>query len=399
MFRFPLVRCAAVPACTAAGLAIGIATAVAVSAGSTASSTPSTFRRTCVEVRACVAIRNDGKGPGAIGTTTFNEDTNAEGTQLPSRAGLIGNDISSAPLNSNAGVLGTSRNGTGVAGITTFNGAKSNNRLGQNGVAGLDNSTTVNQNDGVAGLSYRNVGVFGASFDSKVGIGIVGKNDGDIGVLGISGAGGSGIFGFNSGSGNALNGFSTAPADATLVVNNAGGGPVIHAYGGAMGQTQILNLDNAGNLTIAGKLTQNETPAATSATSTGQRVVTYSSQQSTRTMEDVGEAQLVHGQAVVRFDAAFSSVINTARRYLVFVTPQGKTSGLYVAQKSAAGFTVRENDAASNIAFDYRIVAQPYGPTSQRLPAYAPQNDSAAAAAELRMVQRARSFRTPHVRP
>jgi hypothetical protein len=38
-----------------------------------------------------------------------------------------------------------------------------------------------------------------------------------------------------------------------------------------------------------------------------------------------------------------------------------------VTQKSAAGFAVREHGGQSNIAFDYRIVAEPYASQGARL--------------------------------
>lgn len=56
--------------------------------------------------------------------------------------------------------------------------------------------------------------------------------------------------------------------------------------------------------------------------------------------------------------------------YLVFLTPQGSTTGLYVTRKSAAGFRVREiGNARDSLAFDYRIVAHPYAEHGQRLAA------------------------------
>ncbi|HXW75833.1 MAG TPA: hypothetical protein VEJ20_00320, partial [Candidatus Eremiobacteraceae bacterium] len=76
--------------------------------------------------------------------------------------------------------------------------------------------------------------------------------------------------------------------------------------------------------------------------------------------EDYGEAQLVDGAATVALDPAFAKSISDRQPYLVFVTPDGPSRGLYVAQKSLEGFTVRENPGGtSTIAFDYRIVAKP----------------------------------------
>jgi hypothetical protein len=55
----------------------------------------------------------------------------------------------------------------------------------------------------------------------------------------------------------------------------------------------------------------------------------------------------------------------------VFITPQGDTSSpLYVTQKTATGFVVREHGGSANVSFDYRIVAQPYGAKTQRLLRY-----------------------------
>jgi hypothetical protein len=59
----------------------------------------------------------------------------------------------------------------------------------------------------------------------------------------------------------------------------------------------------------------------------------------------------------------------------VFLTPDGNSHGLYVTQKTPAGFVVRENDnGRSTLDFEYRIVAAPLGDRSAHLPAYvAPQ--------------------------
>ena len=99
------------------------------------------------------------------------------------------------------------------------------------------------------------------------------------------------------------------------------------------------------------------------------RVVSYAPSESQPSMEDFGQAQLVGGRAFVRIDTAFANVIDKNTDYLVFITPEGDSRGLYVTQKSAAGFEVRENGGGrSNLSFDYRIVAKPFGDDSRRLP-------------------------------
>jgi hypothetical protein len=129
-----------------------------------------------------------------------------------------------------------------------------------------------------------------------------------------------------------------------------------------------MELDNAGNLIITGKLTQHGNPHAVTRTAGPRDVVMYAPTATVATVEDVGEARLSAGQAYVRIDPRFGRTINRAHPYLVFLTPQGDTAGLYVIEKTSSGFTVREHGARSNIAFDYRIVAEPYGSQEARLP-------------------------------
>jgi hypothetical protein len=109
-------------------------------------------------------------------------------------------------------------------------------------------------------------------------------------------------------------------------------------------------------------------PAVVRPTSTGTKVHAYSTTASLPTMEDFGEGQLVNGQATIPLEHTFASTIDRTRSYLVFITPEGDCNVLYVATKSPAGFVVREAKGGhSTLAFQYRIVAHPYGDSSTRL--------------------------------
>jgi hypothetical protein len=102
---------------------------------------------------------------------------------------------------------------------------------------------------------------------------------------------------------------------------------------------------------------------------TQHRVVSYAPTEAEPVREDNGSAQLINGVAHVRLDPAFANVIDTHKSYLVFITPEGNSHGLYVTDKTAAGFTAHENmGGTSTLAFDYRIVAKPFGVTAPRLP-------------------------------
>jgi hypothetical protein len=60
--------------------------------------------------------------------------------------------------------------------------------------------------------------------------------------------------------------------------------------------------------------------------------------------------------------------VNTGVEYHVFLTANGDCKGLYVSQKSATSFEVRElGGGNSSIAFDYRIMAKRTGYEKNRM--------------------------------
>jgi hypothetical protein len=112
-------------------------------------------------------------------------------------------------------------------------------------------------------------------------------------------------------------------------------------------------------------------------TSDGRKVTAYASVGSSPQIDDVGDGRLANGSAYVRLDPTFARTIAQDRPYHVFLTPDGNSHGLYVTQKTPAGFVVHENDnGRSTLDFEYRIVAAPLGDRSAHLPAYvAPQRE------------------------
>lgn len=74
--------------------------------------------------------------------------------------------------------------------------------------------------------------------------------------------------------------------------------------------------------------------------------------------EDAGSARLENGVAVVELDPMFIQTVNTNMDYKVFPVPNGDCKGLYVTNKTAASFEVRElGGGTSSVPFDYRIMA------------------------------------------
>ena len=124
----------------------------------------------------------------------------------------------------------------------------------------------------------------------------------------------------------------------------------------------LFFIDGDGDVYYTGSIVQFER------TRDGRQVGAYTSQTATRTIEDVGSAQLVNGQATIALDPTFARSIDLQSAYHVFLTPNGDTKGLFVAQKSPTTFVVRESQGGhAAIAFDYRIVATQLGAANQRM--------------------------------
>ena len=210
------------------------------------------------------------------------------------------------------------------------------------GVVGIDQSLDGGtMNFGVSGRSYHGTGMFGTSGTGT----------------GVSGA---------SRTGAGLAGTTASPDEPALAIQATGTGPLMFATNAA--SSKVLTLDQQGNLNITGLITTSGS-CSTGCSKPGQRVVSYAPRESMPTMEDFGEGQLMGGSAYVRIDRAFANTIDQTKDYLVFITPDGDSKGLYVSMRSPNGFEVHENGGGrSTLAFSYRIVAKPYGSTQARLP-------------------------------
>jgi len=72
--------------------------------------------------------------------------------------------------------------------------------------------------------------------------------------------------------------------------------------------------------------------------------------------EDFGEASLSNGAAVVQLDSTYTQTVNSDTKYQVFLTPYGDCKGLYVTNRTANSFEVRElGGGKANLSFGYRI--------------------------------------------
>jgi hypothetical protein len=289
------------------------------------------------------------QGNGVFGWTQFPSTSHAK-----SKAGLFGQDLSTSG-SYDVGVAGSATRGTGVQGTSTSGAGvvgrstSSNGIVGQtsmtggtSGVLGQDLSTDLNSNNsGVSGSSQSGYGVNGMASGngegvyafSKGGIGLEAESDGPNPYPAL--------------------GLVTGKSFTPLIVGNTSNG-------------NYFEVDADANLTISGHL---YTAGSCSSGCLKRRVQSYGMTAAVPTIEDNGKAQLLGGVVSVHLDAAFANAIDPRQGYIVQITPEGDTRGLYVASRTPAGFVVRETmGGRASIPFAYRVVAHPYGVHAARLP-------------------------------
>ena len=138
--------------------------------------------------------------------------------------------------------------------------------------------------------------------------------------------------------------------------NSAPGVPALYAENTA-GSGQLAGYFSGG-VVVTGNFQVNGAKAAAVKLRDGSMAMMYSQEAPEPYFEDFGRAQLSGGRARVALDADFASLV-VLGNYMVYLTPEGDTRGLYLAQRDATGFEVREaQGGTSNVAFTYRVVAK-----------------------------------------
>ena len=227
----------------------------------------------------------------------------------------------------------TTLNNAGVLSVTTTSGIT--NSGGQNPSLGID--TTI-----VPELAITNFFSAGQFIDP----GYLFTQNGDATAL----------YAFNT---------STVPTNPALYVEND---DVTNAadlafdvkgpnFGGECSVDVSGNLFCTGTLGVAAKGQANK------------KVGLYTMQSSEDWIEDFGSGALNGGVATIQLEQRFAKTVNGQAGYHVFLTPAGDCDGLYIANRTATSFEVRElKNGSSSVAFDYRIVAHRKGFESSRLP-------------------------------
>lgn len=126
-----------------------------------------------------------------------------------------------------------------------------------------------------------------------------------------------------------------------------------------IGGTVMTLHDGAGNVTQSYNRGTGSKSAVVPTESYGRRLF-YAMEAPEVWFEDFGSGELVHGFAEVQMDSIFleAVTIDSDNPMRVYVTPKGNCKGLFVVKKER-GFLVRElRNGASNVSFDWRVVAK-----------------------------------------
>jgi hypothetical protein len=276
-----------------------------------------------------------GYANNATGWGMFARNANASGVGLVASGagnGLTYLPTSGATMNGAFGGVGfsSSATGVGIAGVGN-NGTTTINLTGGSGVSGTGGST------GVYGISIDNSGVRqGAYFTmNKAGNPTPSASDDPYAI--IAGYDGSNYFG----------GYFDGNQDNT---NNGGGNNIGEDYayvGITVGNTTYKILGTGTNSTMINDRD-------------GNKRVLFSPEAPEILFEDYGTGQLVNGEANIELDPLLSSVIYVSEDHplKVFIQLEGDCNGVYVTNKTATGFSVKElNNGNSSVPFSWHIVA------------------------------------------
>jgi hypothetical protein len=261
-----------------------------------------------------------------------------------------------------------------------------------NGVVGF-----ANRGYGVTGFSERSTGVHGVTRGGLGSIGVRGDADVTVGVWGSGGQ--AGVIGSGSGSGVGVQAYTQAGSgvgvqadsgsnDAVVGTSIGARGVVgttlsptgtgVHGVATSGGPTQVAVQASAstglgllascttgtagaffGPVVVVGNfVASGGVKSAAVAHPDGTHRLTYCMESPESWFEDFGRARLSGGRAEVRLDPDFAVLVRTDD-FHVFLTAEGETAGLYVADRSDTGFEVREQRGGDGeVAFSYRVVAR-----------------------------------------
>lgn len=285
--------------------------------------------------------------------------------------GLGDTAIAGYSTGARVGVYGVSTTGSGVMGRSSVNG---------HGVYGISTGNAsgvrADNTSGGKALDARNTGSGdGASITSVSGHGAV--------VSTNAGSGGFSLWSLNQGAtnGTAIAGEGAGLSITYFTAGSVGGvfngqkyGVYGYSYAGNGGTTTAggffrdsISATNDYNAYVAAYIgATNYKIMGTGAVSTivddtkGGQAIMYAPEAPEVLFEDYGTGKLANGQAYINLDPIFAKnvTINDKHPLRVYVQLEGECKGVYVTEKTANGFLVKElGGGTSNVSFSYHVVA------------------------------------------
>jgi len=315
-----------------------------------------------------VTAGSDLTGGGTSGKVTLNLDT----TKVPLLASantFTANQTIDGLLSIRGGsgnaidATSTNQSATTITGGAT---ASTGSAWGVEGYTESSNSNAYGVYGDASSSSGSPIGVYGTASSSTTGIGVFGQNESEsttganlisstfAGGVGTWGDGGStsanvGVVGSaDDGSGAIFENNSSSFDTVFINALNSGADPLV-----AEGPGGECYVDSGGDLVCTGGV------SAVSSVEGGKRTVALAAIESPMNwFEDAGSGRLVDGAALVALDPDYMQTANTEKEYQVFLTPYGDCKGLYVTNRMANSFEVRElGGGTSSLSFGYRIMA------------------------------------------
>ncbi len=238
---------------------------------------------------------------------------------------------------------------------------------------------------GVNAVGTNGHGVYASTYaapgSSAAGVRGNGNGNGTYGVAGYGIFGGTGVYGFDysgtgvygsSTSGNGVfgtNNTNTAGKAGGYFSTTASGGTGVagQVFANVTGAAAFVGAASAGNYAayftgethiVGNFFVSGGAKGAAIKHADGTHRAVYCEEAPESWLTDYGQAKLVGGKADVKIDAEFAGIVKTDN-YLVFTSPEGDSNGLYVTNKTAQGFSVREQKGgASSLVFSYRIAVK-----------------------------------------
>jgi outer membrane protein OmpA-like peptidoglycan-associated protein len=288
-------------------------------------------------------------GPGILGTATTRFNRAVVGTHSSTSGGSGVEGTTNSPYKSttgyrSGGVWGSSTHASGYGLLGVGNNLKPDM---------YENPPVIG--GGVLGLGTR-AGVVGFGITPTNGIGVVGGGNNETVIYPITGAGVAGSAGGNN-VGAGVFGYAKVNSAVPTNSDNRWGGSF--QYGNGVTSDVYTYLAGSSGGSLYGVIS-NGTKSTVVKDAAGENRLLFCTEAPEVLFQDFGTGELTNGAAHIDLESLLTKVIRVDAKHpmKVFIQLEGECNGVYVTNKSAKGFDVKElQRGTSNVPFTWQIVA------------------------------------------